>query len=566
MTPPARLESSPDIHTGPDDASERLIPIPPGAAARQPDSSLPSAAHQVFAMTSIRLQGLALATPDGRVLLDPCDFRFDAGPTALVGANGSGKSTLASVLAGDLAPAAGSARREAPVVRIDGVCAPPAAGRVGDWRAQHEVQLWQSDACAQRAWRALAVEAPPAGMPLAALSGGEWLRLQLAAALCDPTAFLILDEPAAHLDADARRWLVDFVRSGARPLLLIAHDEELLGAARGVVELSQRKLHSYSMDFASYRQRRREERDALADHLRHARRAVDRVAQRAQQARERSEQRAGQGRRLRATGSQGAMLLDYRAGRADANRAQLARRADRALDEAGEAQHAAQQRLSLEVDLALRVRGAAPPAGRRMLALENLHLTCGDRCLVRGLDLTLHGAFRLAVVGANGSGKSRLLQLLAGRAQPARGQLQLGASPALIDQHVRFAAAASTPLTAAQDAWPGLAERVLRERLAHFLFTGSSLNQPLDRLSGGERMRLALALVLADEAPQLLLLDEPDKHLDLPSRAVVEAALRTYPGALVVVSHSPAFLAACGIEHRLRLDGAGGAELVQGGG
>ncbi len=516
-------------------------------------------------MTSIRLQGLALSTPDGRVLLEPADFSFAAGATALVGANGCGKSTLARVLAGELAPNAGGVQREGPVVRVDGLAAPPVSGEVADWRAQHAAALWQADGWARRGWRALAVDALPDDLPLAALSGGEWLRLQLAAALLDPTAFLILDEPAAHLDHAARTWLADFIRGAARPLLLIAHDAELLASVDAVVELSQRRLHAYAMGFDDYRARREAEHAAQADALRHARREVERVAERAQAARERSDRRGAQGRRLRASGSQGAMLLDYRAGRADAHRSQLARRAGQTLDAAHEAQREARERLPLAVDFDLRIRGAAPPAGRRMLALDGLRIDAGDRCLVRGLDLVLHGPFRLALTGPNGSGKSRLLATIAGRQSATSGDLRLGVDAAcLIDQHVRFVAGAATPLAAAQAAWPALAEGAVRERLAHFLFTGAALRSPLDGLSGGERMRLALALVLADAAPPLLLLDEPDNHLDLPSRAVVEAALRGYPGALVVVSHSPGFLAACAIDQRLELDGAGGARLLAG--
>ncbi|KFN45318.1 hypothetical protein N790_10065, partial [Arenimonas malthae CC-JY-1] len=216
----------------------------------------------------------------------------------------------------------------------------------------------------------------------------------------------------------------------------------------------------------------------------------------------------------------------------------------------------ARERLALEPDFRLDLGGFQLPAGKRLLAAEGLALYAGDRCLLQGFDLVLQGPRRLALQGPNGSGKSRLLRALAGVAPPDAGRVLHGTLPiALVDQHGAAERDDDTVLEAFLRRQP-MHEGTARERLAWFLFTGTRVFQRVGTLSAGERLRLGLACQLGGPVlPGLLLLDEPDNHLDLPSLRAVEEALAQFPGGLVVVSHDEAFLAAAGVEEKLRLGG-----------
>ena len=169
------------------------------------------------------------------------------------------------------------------------------------------------------------------------------------------------------------------------------------------------------------------------------------------------------------------------------------------------------------------------------------------------LDLALRRGERLAVSGANGSGKSTLLKVLAGQLAAVSGQVQVSVPAALLDQELALLPADASALAALHARNPGMAQGELRSRLSLLGLDAAQVQQASAQLSGGQRLKAALACALyADPPAQLLLLDEPGNHLDLEALAALEALLRQYHGTLVVVSHDAAFLQAIGITARLQ--------------
>jgi ATPase subunit of ABC transporter with duplicated ATPase domains len=515
----------------------------------------------------IELRALALQLSCGRALLAPSDLCLDRRVTALVGVNGVGKSSLCAAMVGMRAPASGAVLRHAPIswvtaerllstgsdmatARVDSAHPSASAedlfGLVGD--ALADPALWAHLAALDLAGLDLA-------RPPSSLSGGERMRLLLALAFLRTGDFLLLDEPSAHLDAVARDWLQQRIAQHHGGLLLISHSPELLGCAARVIELSAGRLHDHAMGYADYRQQRALETAALDTRLRQARSELQQARDAAQRGHERAEQRAAQGRRERRRGSQGAMLLDFRQGRAEASGGQRIAAASRREQALADALRTQRERLPLQARFDLRLDGAAPAAGRSLLRARGLRIEAGGRVLVDGFDLDLRGPRRIAIGGRNGSGKSLLLATLAGARAPAAGDVHRQARRCVwIDQHANLPQA-PTLLDAVMQCVPAADPARLRERLSLFGFAAARWGQSPSSLSSGERVRLALCAWLERSVlPELLLLDEPDNHLDLAARAVVEQALQQYPGALLVISHSAAFLDAIGIDERIDLD------------
>ncbi|HBO4052015.1 TPA: ABC-F family ATP-binding cassette domain-containing protein [Pseudomonas aeruginosa] len=474
--------------------------------------------------STLTLDGVSFQLPDGSLLFSDLDETFDTRHTGLVGRNGVGKSLLARLLAGHLQPSSGSVRRQ---------------GRV----------------------RYLAQQLEPADYPTVADLAGvrPWLEAlaRIEAGSLDDADFLILDEPSNPLDGPARALLRARLAAWDGGLLLVSHDRELLEGMQRIVELSTLGLRSYGGGYSFYAQSREEAREAAERRLdqRRLERKRQTLAMREQQ--QRQERRQASGRREGKTANQAKILLGGFRERSEVSAGKLRN-----------AHQAERERLDREVREAAREVEEASPllldspdaelaAQRRIVELKGAvlpHL----RGPLREIDLLLSGPRRLALVGPNGSGKSTLLRLLAGQRAPLAGTCAVTVGAAYLDQRLSLLDHGRGVLEQLLEVNRSRGESWLRTRLAQLGLPAERLAQPCATLSGGERLKAALALVLyADRPAQLLLLDEPDNHLDLAARQALESMLGQYRGALLVVSHDPVFLRHLALDGELRATAAG---------
>ena len=265
------------------------------------------------------------------------------------------------------------------------------------------------------------------------------------------------------------------------------------------------------------------------------------------------------------------ILLNAMRNRSQGTTRRVGRVMDDVLERADARVSAARSRVDDTAEMSMDVAPSGLPAGKDVLRVEGVSYIPGDgggggggaapgrRPLLRDLDLTLVGPERVALEGPNGSGKTTLLRLVLGRLEPDAGGVRVGVPReriAYLDQAATLLRPGATVLECFREAHPGWDEAHARWVLARYLFPDRAALAPVDRLSGGERVRAGLACVLGGPAsPWLLVLDEPTNHLDFASLDVVERAVAEYDGALLVVSHDADFLDAVGVERRVRLGG-----------
>ncbi|MDR2307895.1 MAG: ATP-binding cassette domain-containing protein [Paucimonas sp.] len=520
----------------------------------------------------LTLDSVTFALPDGRQLFSDLNLDLDLRRTGLVGRNGVGKSVLARILAGHLTPSAGRCLRHgrvhyleqqattasatlAELARVDqviaalarieaGSCDPADFDTVGErWDVRERLQAWLE----RHGLPAVDLE-----RPAASLSGGQAMAVALAGAWASDADYLILDEPSNHLDSTARRQLLDMLEQWPRGVLVISHDRALLEHMQRIVELTPRALHSHGGNYSLYARHTAKAREAAGAQLARLKQQRRQQAQAQQQQRENLERHQARATRQARGANQAPILLDRQQQRSQATAGKQRREqqvAQRALD--SQVREAA---LRLETDdpVMLHAPVTRRPAGHEVLCLEGLRLPHGTR---RPLDLRLRQGERLGLVGGNGSGKSTLLQVLTGQQQACAGTVRTHGELALLDQHCSLLPADLSVLALLRQSNPAQATGALRTRLAQLGLDAARVELPCALLSGGERLKAALAALLYRErAVDLLLLDEPNNHLDLPSLAALEQMLRQFPGALLVASHDPVFLDQLQLEGHLRLD------------
>ncbi|MDT4932372.1 MAG: hypothetical protein QOK11_264 [Pseudonocardiales bacterium] len=491
-----------------------------------------------------------------RILLEPTTLRVQPGDRiGLVGRNGAGKTTSLRVLAGESLPHAGKLDRRGPVGYL------PQDPRTGDLEvtardrvlsargldtlvtdiAKVQVQLAETpddDGLVRRygnleerfaAQGGYAAESEAAricanlGLPdrvlaqtLGTLSGGQRRRVELARILFadsggEPTT-LLLDEPTNHLDADSIVWLRDFLRQHSGGLVLISHDVELLDAVVNKVwylDANRSALDGYNVGWKTYLQQRETDE------------------------RRRHRERANAERKIETLKSQADKM------RAKATKARAAQQMDRRA--AALAAGLAEVRVS---DKVARLRFPAPaPCGRTPLTADGLSKSYGSLEVFADVDLAVDRGARVVVLGLNGAGKTTLLRLLSGLEPPDTGAVVAGHGLRLgyyaqehetLDHDRTILENMRTSASAVGRS--DLTDTELRKILGAFLFSGDDVDKPAGVLSGGEKTRLALAM-LVTSAANVLLLDEPTNNLDPVSRAQVLDALRTYAGAIVLVTH-----------------------------
>ncbi|PPU28606.1 ABC-F family ATP-binding cassette domain-containing protein [Xanthomonas arboricola] len=521
---------------------------------------------------SLTLESVAYVLPDGSPLFSDLTLHIDQRATGLVGRNGVGKSVLARLLAGEVLPSAGRCVRNGSVhylpqrvrvapgqsiAELAGV-APLldaldriAAGSVAPADFERVGERWTAHAqfSAELEGQGLGGRDPRA--PAAQLSGGEATRVALAGAFLTRPDLLILDEPSNHLDGPQRQRLMDQLLAWSGGLLVISHDRDLLDAMQRIVELSAQGLRSYGGNYTFYAQQRAIEQQAASELLAQRKQARARGEQALREQQQRQQQRQARGARAAGQANQAAILLGAQKQRSEvsAGRLQQQRQAEQArLSEA-----VVQAAALVQDDPTIALLAPTSPAGasRQLATLQQVELADG-RLGGRRVDLLLHGQPRIGLVGPNGSGKSSLLQLLAGRLQPSAGQCQVHVPAAYLDQHLGLLDPMRSAAAQLQDADPGAPAHAQRLRLALLGLDQQRADLPTGQLSGGQRLKAALACALYRAQPaQLLLLDEPTNHLDLAAVEAIEALLRSYQGALIVASHDAAFLQRLGLQQRL---------------
>ncbi|WP_370599865.1 ABC-F family ATP-binding cassette domain-containing protein [Pseudomonas nitroreducens] len=519
---------------------------------------------------TLALQGVFFHLPSGEALLSDLNETFDDRRTALVGRNGVGKSVLARIMAGKLQPSAGRCLSSGLVHYLPQRVEPQAFRSVADLAgvqplldALARIEAggvdpadferldghWDIHARLEAELAASGLGHLAPDTPAAHLSGGECTRVALLGAWLSEADWLILDEPSNHLDRAGREALREQVQRWRGGLILVSHDRLLLDDLPRIVELSSTGLRSYAGGYGFYREVRQQEQDHAQRELQRRKLERDRQQRAMQEQRERQEHRQAKGRKDAREANQAKILVDRQKERSQASIARLStQHGDRREQLAREVREAFGQ-LREEDGVTLNAPDCELPEQRGVLSLEALRLPFGNAA---PLDLQLTGPRRVAVIGNNGSGKSTLLKVIAGELDPASGSCELKVRSAYLDQHLAALLPGRSVLEQLQARNRALDQSVLRTRLAQLGLSAARVDQPCGLLSGGERLKAALACeIYAEQPAQLLLLDEPDNHLDLPSREALETLLRQYRGALLVVSHDEAFLDRLELEARL---------------
>ena len=522
---------------------------------------------------SIALSNLGWSTPDGRSLFSGLDLSLGSDRTGLVGRNGVGKTTLLKLIFGDAAPDTGKASvngtlgvlrqivRVAPDATIAdqfGVTEELALLRraeSGDANADDLAAAdWTLEARLAAALGRLGLDATPQTL-LATLSGGQRTRAGLAALIFAEPDFILLDEPTNNLDREGRAAVIDLLANWRAGAIVVSHDRELLDTMDAIVELTALGATRYGGNWSLYRERKALELAAARHDLADAERRVSEVAKSTQATAERRARKDSAGQKKGAQGGTPRILLGGLKDRSEKTSGENARLAERRRAQALAEAAAARERIEVLQPLSVVLPSTGLPGNRTVLKIEDVSAGYEpDRPILSGLTFAITGPERVAVTGPNGSGKTTLLALATGRLPALSGSVKIVADVALLDQQVSLL----DPTLSIRDNFrrlnSGADENACRSALARFMFRADAALQFVAGLSGGQMLRAALACVLGGaKPPSLLILDEPTNHLDIDSIEAVEAGLRAYDGALLVVSHDEAFLDAIGVTRRLEL-------------
>lgn len=519
------------------------------------------------------LDAVSAATPDGRVLFDNLTLAFGRERTGLVGRNGAGKTTLLRLLTGEQRPSSGAIGRWGRVGSLRQTFQPAPGATVADLLdiaaplarlARIEAGEGDEDDLADADWTlparvdAALAEVGIGGValdrPADALSGGQLTRIALAALSVGEPDVILLDEPTNNLDVEARALVADFLRRWKGGAVVVSHDRGLLRQMDRIVEISGLGVSVYGGGYDLYAERKALEREAAERDLSVAEREASRVEREAQRAREKKARRDAAGKRYAASGGAPKVLLGAQKRRAEESAGREDRLADRQRDASAEQLAEAGARVERVQTLAFYLPTTGLAAGKPVMTFDKVAFGYGPGSVLVGLSLRIIGPERVAVVGPNGSGKSTLIRLAIGALEPASGRVGRTARAVLLDQQAAVLRDDETILDGYRRLNPLATVNDAQAALARFLFRNTAAHQLVGSLSGGERLRAALACVLSGaQPPQLLILDEPTNHLDLPSIEAVEQALSGYDGALLVVSHDADFLQAIGIEREIAL-------------
>ncbi|MGP4029048.1 ABC-F family ATP-binding cassette domain-containing protein [Actinomadura sp. 3N407] len=525
--------------------------------------------------SAIVCSDLSFAWADGTVVLDGLDAAFGTRRTGLIGVNGSGKSTLLKIIAGELSPGSGTVGVEGEIGYLPQTLVLDGAATVSDLlgisgirAALHAIERgeategnftavgdgWDVEERARAELDRLGLDHLGLDRAVPTLSGGEAVMVGLAARFLARPDVLLLDEPTNNLDLDARHRLYDAVESWTGVLVVVSHDRELLDRVDEIADLRDGALRSFGGNLSAYEELLAVEREAAERAVRAAETDLRRQKRDLEEAHVKLARRKRYGDKMNEQKREPKIVMGARKRQAQESAGKHRIMHEERLAGARTRLTEAEEAVRDDAGIRIRLPATRVPAGRTVATVTGLAAPEPEPGTLT--ELIVRGPERIALVGPNGSGKTTLLRALTGDRVPDGVTVKVGVNgvrylPQRLDvldedlsvlDNVR-AAASSAPVND------------IRAGLARFLFRGARAERRAGTLSGGERFRAVLAsLLLAEPAPQLLMLDEPTNNLDMASAAQLAQALSAYEGALIVVSHDMPFLRTLGITRRLRMD------------
>jgi len=516
----------------------------------------------------IRFQQVSLAR-GVKPLLENVDLTLNPGDKiGLIGANGAGKSSLFAMLRGELHADQGNidyptkwrvayVAQETPALdrpaveyAIDGDVtlrrleaqlaaaeAEPESAENGTriaelYGALADADVYTVRSRAEQLLIGLGFTLEQMERPVASFSGGWRMRLNLAQALMCPSDLLLLDEPTNHLDLDAIIWLEDWLKRYAGTLIIISHDRDFLdGVVNVIVHIDERKLKRYSGNYSAFERQRAAQLELAAGMIE---------------------------KQMRQRAHLHSFIDRFKA------KASKARQAQSRMKALAKMEELAPLRAAAEFSFEFREPLSAPNpllvmekvnAGYRSEDPETYEIS--EKVIVGGIDFSLQTGQRIGLLGVNGAGKSTLIKTIANELNPIAGTAQFGKGLVIgyFAQHqVEMLRHDESPLWHLARIAPDVREQELRNFLGSFNFNGTMASSSIAPFSGGEKARLALALIVW-QRPNLLLLDEPTNHLDLETREALTMALAQFEGTLVLVSHDRHLLRATTDQFLIVADG-----------
>lgn len=506
---------------------------------------------------SILAQSLAVSHDNGDPLFSNVSFSLGRQITGLVGRNGVGKSVLAGLLLEQEMPDSGQVICNGKIGYLSQLTQyqdRQDLGTIADFldiaARLKALRRIEKGSCEQAdfdlvedgwgAWDSLCFQLQAMGLPpdpfkqCSSLSGGELTRLMLWQLFRADYDYLILDEPSNHLDRAGRQWLIDQMSGFEGGILLISHDRLLLEYVEEIMELTPKGIRHYGGNYSFYAQQKE---------LQHV--AIERSV--ANQ--EKAQQRAVQGNKARQSGSQPKMLLD---GMKQSAQLSASARKVQFAQHLSQAEHKASELKAklIQVKPQQIMINQSEKRVSSVLTLVALQLRYGDS---KAINLSLQYGDRLHLTGNNGCGKSTLLKTITGEITPAIGHLNCTTQLCYLDQHFSLLDEQQSVLDNLHQLCPAKTQTELRTMAAGAGFRRERVELPVAALSGGERMKIAMLVVSHQEGETLLLLDEPDNHLDLESKQLLAQALVTYQGSLILISHDDVFVKEIGVNRTLNL-------------
>ncbi|MCD6068793.1 MAG: transporter ATP-binding protein [Bacteroidetes bacterium] len=525
------------------------------------------------------LQGVTYTHPNKDILFDDIDLIINKqDKIALIGNNGAGKSTLLKILAGNLQPSAGSVKAASKHWYV-----PQHFGQFNEYTISQALRVedklhalkeilggtvtdenmtaldndWAIEERCREAFMQWKLDGLDPAQQMKTLSGGQKTAVFLAGIHIHRPGIVLLDEPGNHLDVLHREILYEYIRSTTATVVVVSHDRTLLNILNTTYELSKRGITVYGGNYDFYAEQKKIERNALDQDLKTKEKALRKAKETERESLDRKQKLDARGKKKQEKA--GLPTISMNTFRNNAEKS-----ASRIKSDHAEKTHVIAQEIErLRAELAgldkmkMGFDNSALHQGKTLITATNINFSYNDQLLWKhSLNFQIRSGGRIALKGLNGSGKSTLLKMILGELKPQSGNMDNAVIKAMyVDQDYSLIDNELSVYEQAQQFNSGiLQEHEVKTRLNRFLFTKEYWGKPCKVLSGGERMRLMLcSLTIRDQAPDLILLDEPTNNLDIQNIEILTAAVNEYKGTLIVVTHDSFFLKQINMEQEIVL-------------